>query len=64
MLENSQVREYSTYRFIFGFFLRLRKSTFQKKKTKKTTQNKEKKKDLWCTDEAFRIIFLQRQALL
>ena len=35
---------------LLGFFLRLRKSTFQE----------EKKKDLWCAEEAFRIILLQR----
>ena len=34
---------------LYLVFLKLRKSTFQ-----------EKKKDLWCADEAFRIILLQR----
>ena len=31
ILEKSQVREYSPYRFIFGLFLKVRKSTFQDK---------------------------------
>ena len=31
ILEKSQVREYSPYRFIFGLFLKARKSTFQDK---------------------------------
>ena len=35
--------------FLFGLFLKLRKSTFQ-----------EKKRDLWCVDETFRIFLLQR----
>ena len=33
---------------LFGLFLKLKKSTFQEKK------------DLWCADEAFRIILIQR----
>ena len=33
---------------LFGLFLKLKKSTFQEKR------------DLWCADEAFRIILLQR----
>ena len=40
-------REFSTQRFIFGLFLKLRKSTFQEKN------------DLWCLNKAFRIILLQ-----
>jgi len=49
ILENHiKVREYSTYTFIFGLFLKVRKSTFQGKK------------DLWCADEAFRIILFKR----
>ena len=52
ILENYiEVLEYSKHKFIFGLFLKLRKSTFQEKK----------KKDLWCADEAFRIILLQIQ---
>ena len=48
--KKSQVREYSPYKFIFGLFLKARKSSFQEKWTQ----------DLWCADKAFRIILLQR----
>jgi len=40
-------RQYSTHRFIFGLFLKLRKSIFRKK-------------DLWCVDEAFKHFLVQR----
>ena len=39
--------QYSTHRFIFGLFLKLRKSIFRKK-------------DLWCADEALKHILVQR----